>query len=98
MCNAIIDETMGTPLEYQHLVKPDTYREVWVTSFANELGHLTQGIHDVKGTNTIQLIPNRSVPPGHTVTYGHIVVHYHPQKQEPNCSRLTVGGDSINYP
>ena len=36
MCNATVDETMGTPLEYRHLIKWDK-KEVWVTPFANEL-------------------------------------------------------------
>ena len=98
ICHAIIDETMGTRLEYQHLIKRDKYREMWVTSFANEVGCLVQGICDVKGTNTIHLILHRSVPPGCTITYGHIVVDYQPQKQEPNQTQLTVGGGRIDYP
>ena len=79
-------------------MKQDKYREVWVTSFANELGRLAQGIHDVKGTNTIHFIPHNSVPPGCTVTYGCIVVDYRPQKQEPNRTWLTVGGDKFECP
>ena len=78
-------------------MKQDKYREVWVTSFANELGRLAQGIRDVKGTNTIHFIPHNSVPPGLTITYGRIVVYYRPQKQERNRTRLTVGGDKIEY-
>jgi len=38
------------------------------------------------------------VPPGRKVTYGRIVVNYHPLKNEPNWTRLTVGGDRIDYP
>ena len=98
MCHAIIDETTRTPLEYRHLIKHDKYRVVWVTSFANKLGRLAQGIHDVKGINTIQFIPHKAVSPGCTVTYRRIVVDYQPQKQEPNRTQLTVGGDRIDYP
>ena len=32
------------------------------------------------------------------ITYGRIVVSYRPQKLEKHRSRLTVGGDRINYP
>ena len=71
---------------------------MWIKSFANELGRLAQGIRDVKGTNTIYFIPCNAVPPECTVTYGCIVVNYQPQKQEPNCTRLTVGGNRIEYP
>ena len=51
-CNAIIDEDTGTPLEYWQLLKQTKDRDVWVTSFANELGQLV-GIQDGEGTNTI---------------------------------------------
>ena len=30
--------------------------------------------------------------------YGHIVVSYRPEKQDPNQVRLTVGGNRVNYP
>ena len=32
------------------------------------------------------------------VTYDRVVVDYRPQKEYPNCTRLTVGGESIKYP
>ena len=32
------------------------------------------------------------------MTYGRIVVKYHPKKSDSNRVRLTVGGDRINYP
>ncbi|KAL7474928.1 hypothetical protein ACHAW6_000871, partial [Cyclotella cf. meneghiniana] len=32
------------------------------------------------------------------VTYGSIVVNYHPQKMEKECKCLTVGGNLIDYP
>ena len=67
-----------------------------MTSFANELGHLTQGIHDIKGTNTIQFIPHSAVLPGCKVTHGCIIVDYHQQKQGPNQTSLTIGGVRIN--
>ena len=71
--------------------------EVWITSFANELGCLAHGICDFKGTNTIHLIPHNLVPPGCTLTYECIVVDYQPQKQEPNETQLTIGSDKIDY-
>ena len=89
MCNAIIDKTMGTLLEYRQLIKQEKYKDVWVNSFANESGRLAQGIRDVNGTNTIYFIPCSTVPHGCTVTYGRIVVDYQPQKLEPSRTRLT---------
>ena len=32
------------------------------------------------------------------MTYDRIVVDYRPQKTDPNCTRLTVGGNLINFP
>ena len=39
------------------------------------------------------LIPNNRV-----VTYTNIVVNYRPQKDDPNCVRITAGGNLIIYP
>ena len=32
------------------------------------------------------------------MTYGRIVTHYRPENQDPNRTRLTVGGDRVYYP
>ena len=37
------------------------------------------------------------VPKGKTLTYGQIVVNHTPHKKEQNRTRLTVGGNLINY-
>jgi len=98
-CNAIVDPVTGASLEYRHLIQNDHTRLTWNRSFANELGRLANGVGDrIKGTNTIKFIPKTSVPPGRKVTYGRIVVDYRPTKKEPNRTRLTVGGDKIEYP
>ena len=54
----------------------------------------------VKGTNHIFFIPKEDLPTARwkDVTYGRIVVSYHPEKSDPNRVRLTVGSDCINYP
>ena len=50
------------------------------------------------GTNTDILIPKEKVPEGRTVTYGRIVAEIRPQKAETHRTRLTVGGNLINFP
>ena len=40
----------------------------------------------------------KAIPKEKTVTYARIVVDYRPQKADPNCVRITVGGNLINYP
>ena len=54
---AILDDETGKYLEFCHLIKLDKYRFIWMKSFSNELGRLTQGIHEISGTNTIDFIP-----------------------------------------
>ena len=86
-------------MEYRDLIKLDKYRDTWFTSLANEIGRLAQGIRDIEGTNTIHFIPREQIPKDRLkdVTYGRIVCTYRPQKKEKERSRLTVGGDRINY-
>ena len=92
---AILDEETGRSLEFRHLIKSDKYRDIWMHSFANELGRLAQGVRDIPGTDTIDFIPFSAVPKGETVTYGRIVCTFRPQKDEPNRTRLTVGGNLL---
>ena len=40
----------------------------------------------------------REIPLDKKVTYSRIVVDYRPQKADPNCVRLTVGGNILNVP
>ena len=74
-------------------INMDKYRNIWMKRFSNEIGHLTQGICDVPGTNNIDLILHSNVSFGNTVTYGRIFCMYRPQKTEKNHTRLTVGGN-----
>ena len=60
--NAIIDEDTEKSLGYRDLVKMEKYHNAWTTSFANELGRLTQCICEVSGTNTILFIPKSDIP------------------------------------
>ena len=78
--------------------KHPKYRKTWERSFANELGRLTQGIRDIKGTSTLFFIPKNDVPPDRKVTYGRIVCELRPMKKEVERTRLTVGGNLLEYP
>jgi hypothetical protein len=101
--NAVIDEVTGKSCEYRHLVTGNVNghnKEEWETSFANELGRLANGIGTrmPTGTNTIAFIKKADVPADRAPTYGRIVVSVRPQKAEKYRTRLTVGGNLINYP
>ena len=59
--NSVIHPITGVPQEYRHLCKGYD-QKIWKRSFANELGQLTQGITNIKGTDTINFIPKSKFP------------------------------------
>jgi hypothetical protein len=68
---------------------------------SKELHCLAQGCDGItKGTNTIFLLSHAdicNIPKDQTVTYARIVIDHRPQKEDPNCVRMTVGGNLIDY-
>ena len=65
-----------------------------------ELGRLAQGWGGKEGTDTVFFMTPEEItqiPCDRTVTYTRIVVDYHPQKDNPNHVRITVGGNLIDY-
>jgi hypothetical protein len=97
--NAVTDPITGKQLEYRHLITDPTTKQVWLTSSANEFGRLAQGVGGrIKGTNTIFFINHHEVPQGQFCTYARFVCSERPQKAEVERTRLTVGGNLIDYP
>ncbi len=95
---AVIDDDTGAVLEYRHLIKSEKYSRIWERSNANELGRLFQGIRDIPGTDTCFFIRKSQVPKHKRDTYGRIVCNVRPQKKEIYRTRLTVGGNLIDFP
>ena len=72
---------------------------VWHKYFSNEVGIFAQSVVNiVVGSNTIYFIPKPQVPQDRKVTYEIIVCDNKPHKAETRITRLTVGGDIIDYP
>ena len=96
--NAVLDPTTGASLEYRHLMKTSA-APTWSTSFANELGRLVNGVGTrmTQGTNTMGFIPRHKVPKNKIPTYGRLVCDIRIHKAETHRTRLTVGGNLINY-
>jgi len=97
----IYDKASGEYLKYRQLMCDPKYKETWSTSAANEFGRLAQGVGGrFKGTNTIFFIHKNQVPHERMkdVTYGSFSCDYKPNKAEKERTRLTAGGDRINYP
>jgi hypothetical protein len=101
MLNAVLNMDTGELMEMRHLLVNPKYKEVWGKLYTTELGQLAQGIPGVsKGTDTIVFIQRDEVPIGQIkdVTYGRVCVNYCPEKDDPNQTCLTIGGDRVNYP
>ena len=71
--------------------------------FGKKIESLVQGDNRTgeKVTDSLVLLTNqniRDIPTDRVVTYGRLVVDYHPQIEDPNRVRLTAGGNLITYP
>ena len=90
----------GKSMEYCNLLADPTTHDVWLCSTANKFGRLAQGLPDnrVDATNTIFFIPITKVPCHKRLTYARFVCSFRPQKPEPYHTRITVGGNLIDYP
>ena len=94
---AVFDETTKKLLEYKQLITHPKYKKTWTKSAANEFGRLAQGIRDIKGTDTIFFITKNQVPKHKKVSYARFVCELRPLKQEQERTRITVGGDRLDY-
>ena len=54
----------------------------------------------VKGTDTVLFIDYKDIPSEwrKNITYVQIVIDHHPQQEDPNRTRSTVGRNIIEYP
>jgi hypothetical protein len=89
--NAVICPETGKSLKHQELITKLRYKIKWMRSTANEINRLYN-------TSTIQFIRRSNIPKGRKVTYGSFVVDIKDHKEEKERTRLTVGGDQIEYP
>jgi hypothetical protein len=91
MANAVISPETGKSLKHQELITKLRYTVKWMRSTANEINRLYN-------TNTIRFIQRSNIPKGRKVTYISFVVDIKDHKEEKDRTRLTVGGDQIEYP
>jgi hypothetical protein len=105
---SVLDPTAGDFLEHHQLHRDPHYKTTWDTSYANELGHLCQGIGSgptpnsqrVAGTNTFCLVDYNDIPlhKGKKICHTMVVCEVHPEKDDPDRTRITIGGNRICYP
>ena len=93
-------------MEYKDLIKDPEFRDDWLLSKSNEEGPLLQGVEKkkdgtqrIKGYDCCDIIHKFEVEEGRTVTYARTVCTVRPEKDEPNRSRITTGGNLLHdYP
>jgi hypothetical protein len=91
MANAVICPESGKSLKHQEVITKLRYKIKWMRSTANEINRLYN-------TNIIIFIRRSNIPKGRNVTYCSFVVDIKEHKEEKERTRLTVGGDQIEYP
>ena len=94
----MLNPVTGELQAFRHLIKvPD--KEIWTKSLANEFGRLSQGVSKIiEGTNTIYFIPKEEVPfKTKKVIYPKIVCNIRPIKAETHSTRITIGGNLLDY-
>jgi hypothetical protein len=84
-------------MEYRQLITDPATKEHWLQSSSNEFARLAQGLGNTKGTDTIFFIHAHQVPKGKKVTYARFVCELRPHKAEIHRTRITVGGNLIEY-
>lgn len=99
LINNVLDPTTGQQQNYKQLIAPNSpTHDIRLHSMGNEIGRLAQGMPTrVQGTDTIFFIPKHKIPLGRKVTYARIVPAIRPQKDETHCTRMTVGGNLLQY-
>ena len=79
-------DTKETITRYSQLINDPVLRVLWLKSMCMELGRLSNGYKDTKGTQTIHYMTHeeiKCIPGNRTVTYARIVVDFRPQKTDP---------------
>jgi hypothetical protein len=103
---AVFDETTGKVLEYRHLIKhkDPKIRKKWQLPGANEFGRTMQGVgktrskeDKIEGIDTMHLIKKCDIPKNKKITYARFCSDARPQKSETHRTRLTAGGDRLDY-
>ena len=104
----VLDHKTGQTLEHRQLRQLPKYKKTWDRSYGNEFGPLCQGagVHPtipgaqrVKGTDTMRPINFHDIPRGRISDVAHtrVVCEVKPNKEEINRTRITIGGNTINY-
>jgi hypothetical protein len=105
---SVLNPTTSNMLENCQLQCNPWYKTTWDTMYANDLGHLCQGIGSgeapsskgVTGTNTFFCIDYHDIPfhKRKEICHTMVVCEVCLEKDKPNCTWITIGGNLICYP
>jgi hypothetical protein len=87
--NAVLHPDTGKEMQYKDIMKHPLLGPRYKKLFGNELGHLCQGIRDIKGTNTCFFVELKNIPKDRKMMYGKLVCDHKPNKAEQERVRLT---------
>ena len=95
-------------MEYFQLLKHPKYTAICTTPYSNDMGRLCKGIgrntevtgKSVEGTDTFFVIHYDDTPADirKDITYISVVCKVLPQKEDPDRTQITIGGNCICYP
>ena len=99
IAGSIWDATLNKWMPYRDLIRhPEPHtRALWLRSGENEFGRLTEGFKDITGMQVLEWITKEEIPPNKTPTYPRYTVAYRPEKDEKERTRITAGGDRLEY-
>ena len=104
----VLDHETGQTLEHGQLRRHPKYKAIWDASYADEIFRLCQGGGKhltkpnqlrIQGTNTMRPIMFHDIPHDRKSDVAHtrVVCEVRPTKADPNRTRVTIGGNTINY-
>jgi hypothetical protein len=105
---SVLGHETGETLEHCQLRHLPKYKATWDKSYADEIGKLCQGVGQhptmpntqrVTGTNTMKPIMVQDIPINRRSDVAHtrVVCEVRPTKADPYQTRITIGGNTINY-
>jgi hypothetical protein len=91
---AVLDDDTGDLLEYRHLIKHPKHKDTWSKSFGKEIRRLTTVTETIFFINKTQIPEDRK----RDETYARIVCVFRDGKKDKYRTRITMGGNLVNYP
>ena len=105
----VLDPDTVNTMEYRQMRRHPKYKQIWETSYCNELCRLCQGIgtgdngpkkQRIAGTETFKVIRYEGTPQDRRkeVCHTKVACEVRPHKEDPDRKKITIGGNHIIYP